>query len=121
MEAPGTKTNRILSWLSGGVKEGVWRWSRTGQAHLVTRQTQEDEEELEKVRQQHRAEQDGEPVAEGQEAGGEGVVKEWQCKRLHMVLMKGWRHWNVKMMNCSLLQERPTGTTDGGFGRETRE
>ncbi|KAM7372112.1 hypothetical protein PAMP_009306 [Pampus punctatissimus] len=48
----------------------------TGQAHLVARQTQEDEEEQERVRpQQQRAGQDGEPVADGQEVGREGVVE----------------------------------------------
>lgn len=46
-----------------------------GQAHLVARQTQEDEEEQDRVRQLQRAGQDGEPVAEGQEAEGEGVVE----------------------------------------------
>lgn len=47
----------------------------TGQAHLVARQTQQDEEERERVRQQQRGGQDGEPVAEGQEAGREVVVE----------------------------------------------
>ncbi|XP_042372352.1 F-box/WD repeat-containing protein 9-like, partial [Plectropomus leopardus] len=45
----------------------------TGQAHLVARQTQEDERE--QVRPQQRAEQDGEPAAERQEDGGEDEVE----------------------------------------------
>lgn len=49
----------------------------TGQAHLVARQTQEDEQDREQVRQQQqqRAGQDGEPVAEGQEDGREDEVE----------------------------------------------
>ncbi|CAK6977693.1 F-box/WD repeat-containing protein 9 [Scomber scombrus] len=92
----------------------------TGQAHLVTRQTQEDEEELEKVRQQQRAEQDGEPVAEGHEAGGEGVVKGVAVQEVAYGVDEGMEALECED-NCSLLQERPTGTTDGGVGRETRE
>ncbi|XP_053194307.1 F-box/WD repeat-containing protein 9 [Scomber japonicus] len=49
-----------------------WR----SQAHLVARQTQEDDEEQDRVRQQQRAGQDGEAVAEGQEAEREGIVEE---------------------------------------------
>lgn len=48
-----------------------WR----SQAHLVARQTQEDDEQ-DRVRQQQRAGQDGEAVAEGQEAEREGIVEE---------------------------------------------
>ncbi|XP_029294174.1 F-box/WD repeat-containing protein 9 [Cottoperca gobio] len=44
----------------------------TGQAHVVARQTQEDEEEREQVRQQQR---EGEPVVEGQEDGREDEVE----------------------------------------------
>lgn len=51
----------------------ITRW--TGQGHLVARQTQEDEEEREQVRQQERAGQDGELVAEGQEDGIEDEVE----------------------------------------------
>ncbi|XP_026217090.1 LOW QUALITY PROTEIN: F-box/WD repeat-containing protein 9 [Anabas testudineus] len=47
----------------------------TNQAHLVARQTQEDEEEKEQVGQQQRAEQDGEPAAERQEDGREGEIE----------------------------------------------
>lgn len=48
----------------------------TNQAHLVARQTQEDEEKREQLRQQQqRAGQDGEPVVEGEEEGGEDEVE----------------------------------------------
>lgn len=46
----------------------------TNQAHLVARQTQEDEKR-EQLRQQQRAGQDGEPVAEGEEDGREDEVE----------------------------------------------
>ncbi|KAK5856422.1 hypothetical protein PBY51_008018 [Eleginops maclovinus] len=47
----------------------------TGQGHLVAKQTQEDGEEKEDVRQQQRPGQDEEPVVEGQEDGREGELE----------------------------------------------
>lgn len=47
----------------------------TGQAHVVARQTQQDEEEREQMGQQQRAGQDEEPVAEGQEDEQEDEVE----------------------------------------------
>ncbi|XP_075942275.1 F-box/WD repeat-containing protein 9 [Anarhichas minor] len=47
----------------------------TGQAQLVARRTKEDEEAREQVGLRQRAGQDGEPVAEGQEDGGEDAVE----------------------------------------------
>ncbi|XP_033499983.2 F-box/WD repeat-containing protein 9 [Epinephelus lanceolatus] len=47
----------------------------TGQAHLVARQTQEDAGERDQVRQQQRAGQDGEAIAQAQEDGREDEVE----------------------------------------------
>lgn len=46
----------------------------TSQAHLVAKQSQEDEER-ERMREQQQAGQDGEPMAERQEEGGENEVE----------------------------------------------